>query len=218
VVASEETESSAFALLHIKRTCREDAGGDLDHAEEEDHVLHVEAGKVEGGAAELDRQEVAAVDATADAAITTEAGLARTEETATMETVVSRPATDEVVMGEVAAVDASSGPASQEGTREVTEVATKEASARVRASEPSETVARASSGPGPMPGVKADMLTPGTEISVAAGPLLFGVTFGPEKVSQEAHADRTVESKRIEASPTPRATAKGASGGRTSQL
>jgi hypothetical protein len=55
VVALEETESSAFALLCSKRMCREDAGGDLDRAKEEDHVPQVEAGEVEGGAAELDR-------------------------------------------------------------------------------------------------------------------------------------------------------------------
>jgi hypothetical protein len=53
--ASEETESSVSALSHSKRTRREDAGGDLGHAEEESRVLQVEAGEVEGGAAELDR-------------------------------------------------------------------------------------------------------------------------------------------------------------------
>jgi hypothetical protein len=99
VVASEETESSAFVLLHRKRTRREDAGGDLGRTEEEDRVPQVEAGEVEGGVVELDRQEAAAVDATIDVVVTAEAGLEQTEEAATTEVVVSRPATDEVAAG-----------------------------------------------------------------------------------------------------------------------
>jgi hypothetical protein len=214
VVASEETESSVFALSRNKRTHREDAGGDLGRAKEERRVPQVEAGEVEGGAAELDRQEKAAVDATTDAVVTAEAGLARIEETATTEVVVSRPATDEVVAREVTVVDASSGPASREDPREVAEEAAKEALAGVRASKPSETISWASSGLGPAPGAKADMPVSGTEIGAAAGPLLFGATSGSEKVSQGAHASRTMESDRSKASPTPRATARGASGGK----
>jgi hypothetical protein len=63
-----------------------------------------------------------------------------------------------------------------------------------------------------MPGAKANMPTPGTEIGTAAGLLLFGETSGSEKASQGALAARTVESDHNEVSPTPRATAKGASG------
>jgi hypothetical protein len=212
VVASEETESSAFTLLRRKRTHREDAGGDLGRAEEEDRVPQVEAGEVEGRAVEPDRREAAVVDAIADAVITAEAGLAQIEEAATMEVVVSHPAADEVAAGEVATVDAPSGPASQEDPREVAGEAVKEASVGMRALEPSKTVARASSGPRPAPGAKADMPTPGTEIGAAAGPLLFGATSG--EGFSGAHAARMVESDYSKASPTPRAPAKGASGGK----
>jgi hypothetical protein len=214
VVALEETESSVSTLSRSKRTRREDASGDLGHADTESRIPQVEAGEVEGGAVELDRPEIAAMDAAADAIATAEAGLARTEEAATIEVVVSRPTADEVVAGEVAAVDVSSGPASQEDPRKVAEEAAKEASVGVRASEPPETVASASSGLGPAPGTKADMPMPGTEIGVATGPLLFGATSSSEKVSQGACAARTVENDRSLAFPTPRATAKGASGGK----
>jgi hypothetical protein len=173
----------------------------------------VQAGEVEGGAAELHRQEIAAVDATADEVVMAEARLAWTEEAATMEVIVSHPTTDEVAVGEVAVVDASSGPACQEDPREVAGEVVKEASASMRASEPSETVARASSDPGPVPGAKVDMPAPGTEIGAAAGLLLFGETSDSEKASQGALAARTVESDHNEVSPTPRAAAKGASGG-----
>jgi hypothetical protein len=51
----------------------------------------VEAGEVEGGVVELDRQGAAAVDAATDAVVTAEARLGRTEETAAMEVIVFRP-------------------------------------------------------------------------------------------------------------------------------
>jgi hypothetical protein len=178
----------------------------------------VGAGEDEGGAVELDRQEMAAVDVTADAGVTAEAGLARTEEAATIEVIVSCPAADEVAAGEVATADASSGLASQEDPREVAREVVKEALAGMRASEPPEMVARASSGPGPVPGAKADMPVPGMEIGATTDPLLFGATSHSEKASQGAHTAQTVESGRSEASPTPRAAAKGASGGRSSRL
>jgi hypothetical protein len=148
------------------------------------------------------------VDATANAVDAAKAKVA------TMEVIVSRLAVDEVVAGEVAAIDASSGSASRENPHEVAEEAVKEASAGVRALGPSEMVAWASSSPGPALGAKAEMLAPGTEIGAAAGPLLFGSASGSEKVSQGAHTARTVESERSKASPTPRATAKGAAGGK----
>jgi hypothetical protein len=135
-----------------------------------------------------------------------------------MEVVVSHPATNEVVAGEVAVVDVSSGPTSREDPREVAGEAVKEASAGMRVSEPSETVMWASSSPRPAPGANADMPAPGTEIGAAAGPLLFGATSGSEKVSHGAHAAWTVESDHSEASPTPRTAAKGASGERSSRL
>jgi hypothetical protein len=131
---------------------------------------------------------------------------------------VSHPAADKVAAGDVAAVNASSSPASQEDLREVAGEAVKEASTGMRVPEPSEMVAQASSSPGSVPGAKNDMPAPGTEIGAAAGPLLFGATSGSDKVSQGAHAAQTVESDRSEASLTPRAATKGASGGRSSRL
>jgi hypothetical protein len=84
---------------------KEDAGGGLGCAEEEDRAPQVEAGEAEGGAAELGCQETVAVDATADAGIMAEAGPARTEEASTKEAVATgviapRLATDEVAVGE----------------------------------------------------------------------------------------------------------------------
>jgi hypothetical protein len=142
----------------------------------------VETGEVEGRMVELGCQEITAVDTTADAVAATEA------EVATTEAVMSRLAADEVAAREVASFDASSGSASREDACEVAEKAVKEASAGMRALEPSEIAARASSGPGPAPGAKADMPAPGMETGVTDGPLLFGAASGSEKVSQGAHA------------------------------
>jgi hypothetical protein len=50
MIASEETESSAFAFSRSKRMRKEDTDGGLGHAEEEDCAPQVEAGKAEGGA------------------------------------------------------------------------------------------------------------------------------------------------------------------------
>jgi hypothetical protein len=127
---------------------------------------------------------------------------------------VSHPAADETTAGEVTAVDASSDPPCREGPREVAGEAAKETSAGVRASEPSEMVARDSSDPRPAPGAKADMPVPGTEVGVTTGPLLFGAASDSEKVSQGAHAARTVDSERGKASPPLWAAAQDASGGK----
>jgi hypothetical protein len=155
----------------------------------------VETGEVEGRMVELGHQEIKAVDTTADSIAVTEA------EVATTEAIVSCPTADEVAAREVAAFDVSSGSASREDTCEVAEKAVKEASAGMRALEPSETAARASSGPG-------------METGVTGGPLLFGATSGSKKVSQGAHAAWTMEIERCEASPPPKDTAQGASGGK----
>jgi hypothetical protein len=54
VTVLEETESSSFALSRGKRTRKDDAGGSLGRAEEEECSPLVGASEVEGGAAELD--------------------------------------------------------------------------------------------------------------------------------------------------------------------
>jgi hypothetical protein len=55
MIASEETESSAYAFSRSKRMRKEDTGGGLGRAKEEDHASPVEAGEAVGGAAELER-------------------------------------------------------------------------------------------------------------------------------------------------------------------
>jgi hypothetical protein len=191
---------------------KEDAGGGLGHAKEDDRAPQVEAGEAEGGVAELGCQETVAADATADARVRAEAGPARTEEAVAMGVVVPCLATDEVAVGEVVTAEASSGQARQEDPREVAGEAMKEASTGMRTSEPPKVVAQASSNPVPVPGMKADMPAPGTEIGATADPPLFGAASGSEKVSQGAHTARAMESDRSKASTTPRAAAKGALG------
>jgi hypothetical protein len=83
----------------------EDADGDLGRAEEESRIPQAKAGEVRGGAAELDRPEITAADATTDAGVMAEVGLAQTEGAATAEVVASRPATGEAAAGEIAAVE-----------------------------------------------------------------------------------------------------------------
>jgi hypothetical protein len=197
---------------------REDAGSDLGRTKEESRVLQVEASEVGGRTAELDRQETATTGVTADAAAMAEVGLAQADEAVPTEVVMSHPAADKAAAGEVATVNASSNPASQEDSREVVKETAKEALVGTGEPEPSEMAAWASSSLEPAPSVQADMPASGTEIGAAAGPLLFGATSGSEKVSQEPHTTRTVRSDYGKASPTPRATAKDASGGRSSQL
>jgi hypothetical protein len=62
--------------------------------------------------------------------------------------------------------------------------------------------------------VMTDAPTPETETGATASSLFFGATSGPERASHGAHDARMVERNHDEASPTPRATAKGASGGK----
>jgi hypothetical protein len=194
MTASEGTKSSVFALSRIKRMRKEDAGDGLGHAEEEDCAPQVEAGEAESGAVEFDHQEMVAADATADAGITIEAGLARTEEAITTEVIVSHLVTKEIAAGEVATAEVSSCPAGQEDPCEVAGEAVKEALTGMRTSGPPKMVTQASSSPGPMPGTKADMPTPGMEIGMVADPPLFGAASGSEKASQGAHTAWTMES------------------------
>jgi hypothetical protein len=164
--------------------------------------------------AELDLPEIAAADAATDAGVTAEAGLAQTKGAVTAEVVVSRPATDEATARETAAVEASSSPAGQGDPREVTRDVVKEIPASTAASELPEMVTQAASSPGPASGTTTNVPAPETETSAAVGFLLFGATSDPEKASQGAHVARTMESKRGEASPPPRAAAQGALGGK----
>jgi hypothetical protein len=127
---------------------------------------------------------------------------------------VSRPAANEAAARETAAAEASSSPAGQGDPREVMRDVVKEIPASTGASELPEMVTQAASGPWPAPGVTTNVPAPETETSAAIGSLLFGATSDPEKASQGAHAARTMESKRGEASPPPRAAAQGASGGK----
>jgi hypothetical protein len=65
-----------------------------------------------------------------------------------------------------------------------------------------------------LPGTKAGMPVPGTEIDTTADPPHFKADAGSEKVSQEAPTTRAGEGNRDKASITPGAAAKGALGGK----
>jgi hypothetical protein len=149
---------------------------------------------------ELDRPEIAAADAATNAGVTAEAGLAWTEGAITAE----------AASGETATVEVSSGPDPREVMRKVV----KEVLASMRASELPEMLTQAASGPGPASGATTNMPAPEPATSATASSLLFEATANPEKASQGAHAARMVESGRSEASSTPKATAKGVSGGK----
>jgi hypothetical protein len=79
---------------------KEDAGGGLGPAEAEDRTPQVEAGEAEGGATELDCQEMVTLDTAADAGVTAKDGPAQTKEAITTEVFMSHLATDEVAAGE----------------------------------------------------------------------------------------------------------------------
>jgi hypothetical protein len=122
------------------------------------------------------------------------------------------PAADEAAAWEVTAANASSNPASQEDSCEVATEAAEEDPMGVGAPEPSGMAARASSSPEPAPSSQADMPASGTEIGAAASPLLFGGASDFEKVPQGPFTARAAGSDCGEAFPTPKATAKDASG------
>jgi hypothetical protein len=218
-MASEETGSSASVLLHGKRMRREDADGDLGCVKEEGRASQVEAHEVEGDAARLGCPWAEAVDATTNAGVTAEAGPMQMNEASAEEVIamgVAAPciATDEVAAGEAAAAEASPGPTGQEEAREVAEETMKETPAGAETLEPSEVVAQASSSTIPTPGTKADIPVPRMEIDTAANPPRFRADAGSEKASQGAPTACAGEGERGEASTTPGAAAKGASGGK----
>jgi hypothetical protein len=192
----------------------EDSGDGLGRAEEEGRALQAKASEGGGEAPELDRLEKAAADATPDASVTADAGLAWTEGAATVEVVASHPATDEVAAGDIAPAGASSGPAGLGDLRKSAGEATTEVPASVRASEPPIVVAQAASILELTSSVATDAPFPKTETGTATSSLFFGATSEPERVSHGAHDIRMVESKRSNASPPPRAITQGTSGGK----
>jgi hypothetical protein len=161
---------------------------------------------------ELDHPEIAAADATPDASVAAEAGLVQTEGAAMAEVVASRLATDEVVAGDIAAAEASSGLAGLGDLHEAAGEATTEVPASARASEPSAVVAQAASTLELASSVTTNAPTPETETGTTTGSLFFRATFDPERASREAHDVRMVESKRSKVSPPPRVVTQGASG------
>jgi hypothetical protein len=114
----------------------EDASDGLGRTKEEGRAPQAKASKAGGEALELDRPEKTAADATSDASITADAGLAQTEGAAAAEVIASRLATDEVAAGDIAAARASSSPARSGNLREATGEAMMEVPASVKASEP----------------------------------------------------------------------------------
>jgi hypothetical protein len=163
----------------------EDVGGDLGHAEEESRVPQAKAGEVGGGAAEPDRPEIVAADATINAGITAEAGLVQTEGAATTEVVASRPATDEATAGEIAAAEASFGSAGLGDLREVAGEVVKEVPASTRASEPPAMDTQATSSLELAPSAMTDapvpemrLVRPSVPFSLESPPTLRGLLTG----------------------------------------
>jgi hypothetical protein len=210
-VASGETETPTLDLSCNKRVRREDASGDLGRAKEERHTPQLEASEGGGRTEELVCPEAPASVATSPAAAA-EVGLTRAGEAILTEVVMPHPAIGEVAAGEFAAADASSDLVSREDAREVAVKATEEAPVCVGAPEPSEPVAWDSSSPEPASSARVVMPALGMEIGVAAGPLFFGAASDSDKVPQGSLTARAVGSDRGEASPTPKAATKDASG------
>jgi hypothetical protein len=172
----------------------------------------VEAHEVEGDMVRLGYLRVAAVDATTNAGVAAEARPMQTKEASTEEVIamgVAVPcvATNEVAVGEAATAEASPGPAGQEEAHEIMEEAMKETPTGVGTLGPPEVVAQVSSSTVPVPGTKAGMPMPGTEIDTAADPPHFGVDAGSEKASQGAPTARAGEGNRGKTSTTPGAAA-----------
>jgi hypothetical protein len=117
----------------------------LGRTEEYSRALQAKASEAGGGAPELDHPEIAAADATPNASVAAKAGLVQAKGATMAEVIASRPATDEVVAGDIAAAEASSGPAGLGDLREAAGEATTEVPASVRASEPPAVVAQAAS-------------------------------------------------------------------------
>jgi hypothetical protein len=106
----------------------------------------------------------------------------------------------------------SSGPASLGDLHEVAGEVVEEVPASTGASEPPAVIAQAASSFELASNATTD--APEMETGATVGSLFFGVTSDLERASRGAHAARVVESDHGEASPTPRAAAKGASGGK----
>jgi hypothetical protein len=192
----------------------------VGRAKEKDRASQEETHKVKEDMAGLARQRVAVEDVATDVDATAEAGPVRTEEpiikeVTAAEVITPRTTTDETAAEEVAIAKASSGQAGQGEPRETVEEAMEEASAGVRTLEPQEAAARASSNAAPAPAMETGTPAPGMEVDKAADPPHAGADAGPEKVSQETPTARTEEGDCGEASVTPGAAAKSASGGRT---
>jgi hypothetical protein len=194
----------------------EDANDGLGCAEEESRAPQAKASEAGGGALELDCLEIAVADATTDVSVVAEAGLAQTEGAAAAEVVASRPATDEVVAGDIAATEASSGPARLGDLREAVGEATPVIPVSVRSSEPPAVIAQATSTLKLASSATTDAPVPETETGTTTSSLFFGATFDPERASRRPHDIRMVESKRNKASSCPRAVTQGAPRGKIS--
>jgi hypothetical protein len=113
----------------------------LGRTKEEDRAPQAKASEAWGEAPELDRLEKMAADATPDACVAANAGLVQTEGAAMAEVIVSRPATDEVAVGDTAPAGASSSPAGLGDLREATGKVTTEVPVSVKVLEPPAVVA-----------------------------------------------------------------------------
>jgi hypothetical protein len=195
---------------------QEDAQGGcrrrLGRTKEECHTPQLEAIEVGGRTEELVRQEAEPASIVTSPAAAAEAGLTRAGEAILTEIVMPHPTAGEAAAWEVTTADASSDPVSQEDAHEVAVKAAEKAPMCVGAPEPSETAAQASSSPEPAPSTRAIMPTFGMGIGATASPLLFIAASDSSKVPQGPLTARAVGNDRGEASPTPQAAARDASG------
>jgi hypothetical protein len=120
--------------------------------------------------------------------------LAQTEGAAAAEVEASRPATDEVVAGDIATAEAPAGPARLGDLCETAGEVTTELPASVRVSKLSAMVAQAASILELASGAMTDAPTPEMETGMTAGSVFFGASSNPEGASHGAPDTQMVES------------------------
>jgi hypothetical protein len=200
--ASGEAVTSAPDLPCNKRARREDASGDLGHAEEDRRPPRLEPIASEARAEDPARPEALA-NAVSSPAAATEAEPTQAGETASAEAATSPPAIDEIATGDVAATIASSDPPGQEDMREAAAKMMEETPAHTRSLEPSEPVARTPSSTEFAPNTRVVAHVFGAGAGVAAGPLFFGLASNSGEVPQGPLTTRVVGSEHGETSPAP---------------
>jgi hypothetical protein len=205
-----EAVTSAPDLPCNKRAHREDASGDLGHAEEDRCSPRLELVASEARAEEPARLEAPA-NVTSSSAAMTEAEPTQAGEAPSAEAAASSPAIDKIAAGDVAAASASSDPPSQEDTREAAARMMEETPAHARSLESSEPAARAPSSPEVAPKTRAVAPAFGAGAGVAAGPHFFGLASNSGEALQGPLTTRVVGGEHGETSQAPESATKDAS-------